>query len=75
MKKERTKKFRFNHIYSRLLFFNILLIVVATIVPQFILYKYFTERYGDKLEEINYYNICQVRDFVDETIFEPVRCV
>lgn len=72
MKKERTKKFRFNHIYSRLLFFNILLIVVATIVPQFILYKYFTERYGDKLEEINYYNICQVRDFVDETIFEPV---
>lgn len=60
----------FNNIYSRLLFFNIILILAATIIPQVSLYQYFTSQYQKKLEQSNYDNIRQVRDFTDETVFE-----
>lgn len=65
-------RFPFKNIFSRLLFFNILLIIIATLLPQFAVYKYFINKYCEKLQETNYHNICQVRDFVDETIFEPL---
>lgn len=62
--------FRFKTILSRLMFFNILLILIASILPQMILFSYFSSQYKQKLAQSNYENTMQVRDFVDESIFE-----
>lgn len=69
---EKRHKFQIKSIYSRLLLFNIILIVIATVLPEAVMSEYFERRYKEKLEEINYENIKKVRDFTDETVFEQL---
>lgn len=71
------KKYRLQigSIYSRLLFFNIILIVIATVLPQLVMAQYFAGKYKEKLEEMHLQNIRHVRDYTDETVFEQVAGV
>lgn len=71
----RKKTIHFNNIFSRLLFFNIILIFIATVLPQATFFNYFINKYEKNMEEMNYGNIKQVRDFVDEAIFERLVAI
>ena len=61
---------QFNSVLSRLLFFNVALVLLVTVLPQVILYSYFSTNYQRQLEDANAKDVARIRELVDKNVME-----
>lgn len=69
---KRKIKLSFKTVISRVLFFNILLVLLVTIIPQLFFYNYFNLTYNKEINNYNTQIVKQVQKSVDELVLERV---
>ncbi|OAS22684.1 helix-turn-helix domain-containing protein [Paenibacillus oryzisoli] len=63
---------RMSTIYSRILIFNILLVIVLSLVPQLIYIHYFSNAYNQEINRQSTQDVSKLKYAVDETILDRV---
>lgn len=63
-------KLTFNTVFTRILFFNLIVIIISTIIPQIIFYNYFTVTYNNEIKGYNMKNVARIASSIDELILE-----
>ncbi|KRF21501.1 helix-turn-helix domain-containing protein [Paenibacillus sp. Soil787] len=61
-----------NRLFRRLLVFNLLTVVLITIVPQYIFYHYFKSMYEEEINVLNMQTVRQFQSAIDEPIIKSV---
>lgn len=62
----------FNTIFSRILFFNTLLVVLITVIPQLFFTKYFITNYDNQKKEYNMQLVKQARNYIDDMVIGKI---
>lgn len=70
--KKRKIALSFRTILSRILFFNILIVLLVTLTPQVVFYNYFSLTYNREVNNYNMQIVKQVQRSVDELVLEKV---
>lgn len=65
-------KFQLKTIFSRILFFNILLVLIITVIPLSIYSNYFKRNYDKEINNYNMQLVKQFQTYVDEQLLEKV---
>ncbi|KRE92093.1 hypothetical protein ASG89_33840 [Paenibacillus sp. Soil766] len=63
---------RMSTIYSRILLFNILLVIILSLVPQLIYIHYFSNAYNQEINRQSTQDVSKLKYAVDETILDRV---
>ncbi len=63
-------KLTFNTVFTRILFFNLIVIIISTIIPQIVFYNYFTITYNNDINRYNMEHVAKIGSSVDELILE-----
>lgn len=58
--------------FRRLLLFNLFIVIIATVAPQFVFYSSFVSLYDDEVKALNMQTVRQFRNAVDEPIVRAV---
>lgn len=62
----------FKTLFSRILFFNLIMVIIVSIMPQGIFFSYFRNIYDDEVEKNNMQKVKQTQKYIDELILEKV---
>ena len=63
---------RFNTIFAKMLLLNIILIILATVIPQTVFVNYILKAYGEDTKQYNMKNAADIKNSVDHMILEKV---
>ncbi|MGG1516604.1 helix-turn-helix domain-containing protein [Paenibacillus oryzisoli] len=66
------KQMQKNQTLVRLLIFNILLVVIITVIPTLVFYQYFVSNYNKQLTKLNMQTVTQFRNFMDQKVLRDV---
>jgi two-component system, response regulator YesN len=61
-----------NQTLIRLLIFNVLLVVIITLIPTLVFYQYFVTNYNKQLTKLNMQSVTQFRSFIDQKVLRDV---
>ena len=64
--------FRMNTIFARMFILNIILVILATIIPQTVFFNYLLKKYDEDTKSYNMKNALDMKNYVDDTILEKV---
>lgn len=64
--------FRFNTIFARMFLFNIIMIILATIIPQTVFFNYIFKTYDSDTKTHNLKNAIDMKNNIDDTIIQKV---
>ncbi len=63
-------RIHFNTVFSRILLFNILLVIIVTILPQLIFLNSFKSSYRDEINRNNMQMVAQIQKSIDGQVLE-----
>lgn len=63
---------RLNTIFARMFLFNVIMIILATLIPQTVFFNYFYKSYEKDTKTHNYKNAVDIKNNLDDTILEKV---